>query len=679
MGTVTSTPAEAAPATVAPTTTTVPPPPYPAACATALPDGQQPPHDDWTAEPLEDTGLSMVAFADATDLIVATAGGRRTFLNGVNLGSSLPGFGPNDLPGGPRTYTSWIRGIGAMGFRSVRTYALHPPAFYEALAAYNSEHTSAPIYLVQGVWIPEAEIAEAGVLSDPVVTEAMDADIAEAIRTLTGAGSSDADVTSWLAGVVIGVEWDPALVAATDATVLGDPAGEFIRADSGATTTERWLATRMDTAAATLAEAGVAAPLSFINWTPTDPLDHTRYPNIATIDPNRVVSTDAWPAGVFATYHAYPYAPTTLLAQEPGIADYHRGADTDPYAGYLAALRRHHPDLPVVIGEVGIPGGWAPAGPDFGTRTYGGHLESTQMQTTARLVDLIAEMDLSGAWVFEWTDEWFKQSWNMVELDPLAATRSNWHNLLSVEQHFGVMAVEATPAALLDGSVDDWDDRDVITDGDELEVSVTSDASSLYLMIQGPLPDTLDIRLDTDPTLRHWDDPVDSFGDVAVVVDVDQAAVFERTAYALPDSDVATVGAGDTGVWTPYSIVTDLGTAGRQPSGWGLSGLRRSNGDGVGTVPPNEAGWARSRNVVEVRMPWTLLGVADPSTASTLRFTSGPSISTTTDIGISVVADEVAIEGEYELEPWDEPLYRERLKQGSGALAAALCRTSYGP
>ena len=56
--------------------------------------------------------------------------------------------------------------------------------------------------------------------------------------------------------------------------------------------------------------------------------------------------TAAWPAGTFASYHAYPYYPD-FQRHEPGLRAYRYAGRADPYAGYLAALRtapREHAD-----------------------------------------------------------------------------------------------------------------------------------------------------------------------------------------------------------------------------------------------------------------------------------------------------------------------------------------------
>ena len=41
--------------------------------------------------------------------------------------------------------------------------------------------------------------------------------------------------------------------------------------------------------------------------------------------------------------------------------------------------------------------------------------------------------------VFELLDEWFKKNWNTIKID---ANRKAWHNALSSEQFYGLVATE---------------------------------------------------------------------------------------------------------------------------------------------------------------------------------------------------------------------------------------------
>ena len=82
-----------------------------------------------------------------------------------------------------------------------------------------------------------------------------------------------------------------------------------------------------------------------------------------------------WPAGTFASYHAYPYYPD-FLRHEPALQDYPYAGRSDPYAGYVAALRRHHPDMPTLITEFGVPSSIGSAHNAPLGRTQGDHSEA---------------------------------------------------------------------------------------------------------------------------------------------------------------------------------------------------------------------------------------------------------------------------------------------------------------
>jgi hypothetical protein len=72
------------------------------------------------------------------------------------------------------------------------------------------------------------------------------------------------------------------------------------------------------------------------------------------LDAVRMRATPAFPAGVFASYHAYPYYPDFLLV-DPGYLKARSPEGPSNYFGYLRELVAHHGDMPVVISEYGVP------------------------------------------------------------------------------------------------------------------------------------------------------------------------------------------------------------------------------------------------------------------------------------------------------------------------------------
>ncbi|HJW76184.1 MAG TPA: hypothetical protein VJ787_11035 [Thermoleophilia bacterium] len=126
---------------------------------------------DWAPSAKKAAGLTFIARTQGEHLLLATRGGDVDFVPGVNLGSTIPGHSPGELATRRRDYRRWFPQIAALGLRAVRVYTIHKPAFYQELRAYNEAHPHAPIYLIQGVWIPEeAFLATRDLFARPFTT-----------------------------------------------------------------------------------------------------------------------------------------------------------------------------------------------------------------------------------------------------------------------------------------------------------------------------------------------------------------------------------------------------------------------------------------------------------------------------------------------------------------------------
>lgn len=68
-------------------------------------DGSQ--RTDWAPDPVELDGLTAVAAVDGTSFAVHTKSGEKTFLPGVNLGSTTPLHQPGELAITAADYERW--------------------------------------------------------------------------------------------------------------------------------------------------------------------------------------------------------------------------------------------------------------------------------------------------------------------------------------------------------------------------------------------------------------------------------------------------------------------------------------------------------------------------------------------------------------------------------------------
>src|SRR6187402_3509648 len=132
-------------------------------------------------------GLTVLARAGHGRYALHTAHGAVTFLAGVNLGATTPGHQPGELAITAADYRRWFAEMGRLGIRAVRIYTIHPPAFYTELRAYDRSHPDAPLYLVQGVYLPdESYPARPCGLYDPAVESAFRKELGDAVGAVRG-------------------------------------------------------------------------------------------------------------------------------------------------------------------------------------------------------------------------------------------------------------------------------------------------------------------------------------------------------------------------------------------------------------------------------------------------------------------------------------------------------------
>ena len=652
----------------------------------------------WAPAPHQAGGLDVLATSGRGRFALHTAAEDVTFLPGVNLGSTTPGHQPGELSVSAGQYRTWFAAMTWLGLRVLRIYTIHPPDFYTELVRHNRAHPDRPLYLMQGVYPPDESYVAKDDLYDRAVTTAFQRELRDADRAVRGAltraptpgraaGTWTADVTPWLAGWIIGAELDPMATARSDARNADAPAvrGRYFRSTARATPAERWLAARMEELAGFQAAAGLSRPIAFVNWPTTDPLRHPEEPlpeeDRLQLDANHVTATAKWPAGTFASYHAYPYYPN-FQRYEPGLLAHRYAGRPDPYAGYLAALRRHHGDLPTLVTEFGVPSAIGSAHSSPLGRSQGDHSEREALRIDAELLRLIRDEGLAGGFLFAWTDEWFKVTWNTARhQDP--ARRQLWHDQLTNEQHFGLIAMDATgqPDAATQFLLDDergWPARRVTARVDEAYVR-------LRIKLGSPAPSALTLGFDVLPGITGPPAPgtTNRAADAAFFLDpvARTGQAYLRTELdPLPlDVKVPVAARGPAAIgWQRFELLVDRaqtvpGTGEKVPVELQNAGLLRyGSPDG-----DSRALWERDGDDLVVRVPWAMLGFADPSrhmvgvpAGGKLELRSAPGIGVTVS---STGTDQAA--GPVTWVNWNRPYYAERLKQGAEQFRDAALET----
>ena len=668
---------------------------------------------------LKRDGLKLPARIQGRDLALAHKGRfAARFWPGVNLGVTVPGRSPGELAPTRRDYDRWLDGMQDLGSRVVRVYTILRPAFYDALAAHNRRHPRTPLYFIQGVWIPEEEFIAAQ--DAYATTEAFDKEIADAVDVVHGdaslpmrrghaGGRYTADVARWLLAWSPGVEWDPYATKSTDSKHAGTPAhqGRYITATADATPMESWLAGRLDHLATLEAKRGWSRPLTFTNWLTTDPMRHPEEPidkeDMVSVDPMHMKATAKWPGGFFASYHAYPYYPDFLRLQPS-----YRNAK-DPYEAYLKDLRKHHEGQAVMITEFGVPTGIGSAHLGPLGRDQGDHPEQEAGRMDADMMAAIKRQKMAGGLLFSYTDEWFKRTWNTMDMEKPEDRRQLWQNALTNEEQFGIVAAEAgkKAAVTVDGSDKEWtrtQSQQIYEGGGAVrEVRAIHDANWLYLLLRRDGDKPMQIGFDVRPGGNKGlpgRPGVSPESDVSISLGPGRKALLQEAAWTDPIGflyglarpyvpvDKADLEQG-SGAWArprlilnrPYTVP---GTGEKRPVElldisalrWGTANPKASRFDDRVTV-------AGGGKTVELRIPWAMLTFSDPSSRQVWVPKADGSVDTLKvgRLGIDVApagGAAVSTNG-YGWDEWNRVDFHERRKAGWPAVQRSMRSSATSP
>jgi len=376
---------------------------------------------------------------------------------GINVGVTIPGTEPGEVPLRDSDYDQYFKDITAMGAKVIRIYALHHPDFYRKLIDWNNGSDN-KLYVLHGTLFPEEDFETiigrqtiGGNLYSDYITDKMIEDVQNAVIGVYGKGSAiyrysgpdripiraeyTANIAPYLLGWVVGGEISPFAGMETNNKNPGRKHnGQFVFSKNSATPFESWIALILDELAKKSLEYNEAAPLSHTNWATTDGLSHPDEPPLPDsvedfVEMDMTHLDENWPAGMFYNQHAYPYYPNFI----PRIIN----EAVDPYYTYIDELRAHYNDRPLLLTETGVSTSIGVASRDhYLNRDHGQVSEERQGLIIANMTrKMIQEHDIYGILIFELYDEWFKKTWNVEDLE---TGKPYWLNVLSAEQKFGV-------------------------------------------------------------------------------------------------------------------------------------------------------------------------------------------------------------------------------------------------
>lgn len=621
------------------------------------------------------------------------------WVKAVNLGAALPGNFPSEFPPNDSTYERWIELISQSGANTIRVYTIHPPHFYAALRKWNEEHPSKPIWLIHGVWTepPPGEMEQK--YDDPQWLKQFHTEMQRVVSLLHGdanlrvspghaSGHYTSDVSPWTLGYIIGREWEPYSVVAYNKSRPGKTAfrGHYITLFKGSPL-EAWLAEQCDYITQfEMTRYNTQRPVAYTNWPTLDPLTHPtettkaeelalllgrgekiveapkEYDNDAVgLDAVRMKATAAFPAGVFASYHAYPYYPEFMIV-DPGYSAARSPEGPSNYFGYLRDLIEHHGDMPVIISEYGVPSSRGLAHVQPQGFNHGGLSEKQQGVINARLTRDIYASGAAGAGIFAMIDEWFKKNWAVVEFELPADRKRLWLNVLDAEEGYGFVAMRAGSIASqikIDGSPSDWVGRPVLYTAPDADshppnplklrsLSVAQDEAFVYLLLQvGQIDwkrahyqigvDTYraslgDTRLPNTGSISPvgLEFVIEIGGPMDTQVRVDHPYNLYRPVpipgsrplaiqYVL-NTPLRTV-RNSLGQWDSLTVVTNRRRVGRNGRIYPSISYNRNRLLYAAQSENSLADWFadKSKGVIELRIPWGMFQVLDPSSRNVLQ------------------------------------------------------------
>ncbi|MBY0123256.1 hypothetical protein [Bacillus sp. S/N-304-OC-R1] len=588
-------------------------------------------------------------------------------VKGVNMGIAKPGAFPGETGITKEEYFRWFKEIGNMNANAIRVYTIHPPAFYEAFYEYN-QIAKKPLYLFHGAWVNEENLVHYQDAFHPEVTDDFKQEINNMIDIVHGhaslpdrpghaSGEYTYDISPYVLGFILGIEWDPEAVVNTNSKHNGMKPldGPYFKTDQ-ASPFEIWLAQMMNDATAYETKTYQwQHTMSFTNWVTTDLLTHPAEPSkkedLVTVDPNHIIKTNDFHAGLFASYHVYPYYPDFMNYEKKYTEYIDSEGKKNNYAGYLHDLLSAH-TMPVLIAEFGVPESRGLTHLNVDGMDQGLHSEEEQGQINKRLFQSIVDEGAAGGLVFTWQDEWFKRTWNTMDYDN-PDRRPYWSNRQTNEQHFGLLGFEPgafEPPIYPDGQITDWEKIKAkpiyeSSNGSINKVFVTSDEENIYFRLDYEKPvdpnhmntvlliDTIRNQGQTKIPLPNGQFIQANFGADFLInlANQNQSSILVDSYYdtfyfhygqllkMIPTQDYAS--RKNNGIFHPIRLalnkeLTIPSTGEKLPFiSYETGKLKFGNGNPLyqDFDSLTDISMGKDRKTIELRLPWALLNIKDPS------------------------------------------------------------------
>lgn len=446
-------------------------------------------------------------------------GSKKEFIiKGVDISASMAEHTAMDFAPKKADYLRWITQISQMGANTVRVIHVMDDDFYKALYEHNRTNEN-PLYLLQGISILDSVNYGAGdaynddflgylVKNGKLVIDIVHGKRIVPLNQTGGTGNYDKDISEWVLGYLVGAEWGADTVSYTNNRVgrSGSYEGDYFSTTEDAKPFEAMLAEVMDLMTAYESKKyKVQHPIGFINDPLNDPFEYAdfyQYPmdkfkiapldaptyarelgKINQLDAENVKPTDKMKAGCFAAYRLYHFCPDFYKYlsdnQKEKLGVLLDDIDVNSsYDGYLDLLGAYH-SLPVIGAGYGFS-----TSRGILSEEYGGPM--TEEEQGEHLIEVYQDMmdaHWSGGFITSWQDQWERKSWNTAYAqDP--AHNMDWKDVQTDGQGYGLMEF-TDPSCEINGTIEEWTQKDVVAVFDGVTLSARVDGEGLCIMLKG--------------------------------------------------------------------------------------------------------------------------------------------------------------------------------------------------
>ncbi len=579
-------------------------------------------------------------------------------IKGVDMGVGIPGHFATDYAIDKETYLRWFKQIQELGANTIRVYTILQDDFYNAFYEYN-KNNSKPLYLIHGLWVNDyVQFSSIDAYNEKFLGKMLEdvrivSDVIHGKRKIMinrayGSGNYTKDISKWVIGYILGVEWEDVTVAYTNHLQEGENSyvGKYMYTTEDASAFEAMLTQVGERLFEYETNRyGEQRLVAFSNWPTTDPFEYEQkvkeyFKKIACVDVEHIKVSDKVKSGTFASYHIYPYYPDYLSYISDVNTFIDENGNLNTYKEYLKKINEYH-SIPVIISEYGVSSARGMAQRDRNTgRNQGGMSEEAQGKAIVECYRDIKEAGCAGSIVFTWQDEWFKRTWNTMHSVDLQKT-PYWSDYQTNEQYFGLLSFdpgEKESICYVDGNISEWKEEDIVKKEGESYISVKYDEKFIYFMVHNKgLEENkkLYIPIGTTPKTgttycENYDLKFNDDVDFLIVIDgiensrvmvqeryENMRAIFSRNVYGYSAYD--NVPDKSSPVFKAINLLLQTATPLETGDVLALSEyyetgkLQYGNANPTSTEFNSLADFCIKGDNIEIKIPWQLLNFSNPS------------------------------------------------------------------